>query len=108
MRDEDSRVGHVAYQQQTGCNHLHRCGEKNGGEAVVRVVDVRACNDLRHDGYGLDSERVCVDGGLREAALVVLEPEEEHALEGEGFEHGGDDGETDEDVAGGALVKIDG
>lgn len=57
------------------------------------MVDECACHDLRYDGYGLDAEWVGVDCGLGEAAFVVLEPEEEHSLEGEGFEHGGDDGE---------------
>jgi len=104
MCDEDSCIRHVAYQQQTGSDKLHSRGEKNRGKSMLRVVDVHACSDLRHDGHGLDAERVRVDGGLREAVLVVLEPEEQHALEGEGFQHGGDDGETDEDVAGGALV----
>lgn len=55
------------------------------------MIDERPRHDLRYDGHGLDAEWVRVDCGLREAAFVVLEPEEEHALEGEGFEHGGDD-----------------
>lgn len=58
---------------------------------MAGVIDERPRHDLRYDGHGLDAEWVRVDCGLREAAFVVLEPEEEHALEGEGFEHGGDD-----------------
>lgn len=67
---------------------------------MAGAVDEDAGTGLRGDGNGLDAERVRVDGGLREAPFVVLEPEEEHALEGEGFEHGADDGEGSEDVAG--------
>lgn len=55
------------------------------------VVDECTGYDLRHDGDGLDAEGVGVDCGLGEAALVVLEPEEEHSLEGEGFEHSAHD-----------------
>lgn len=73
--------------------------EDDHGEALARAVDDEAGGDLRYDGYGLRAEWVCVDGCLREARGVVLEPEEEHALEGEGFEHAGGDGEPGEDVS---------
>lgn len=71
---------------------------------MASVVDEYAGENLREDGNGLDAEGVCVYGGLGEAGLVVLEPEEKHALECKCFDHGGDDGETGEDIAGVLLV----
>jgi hypothetical protein len=99
MRREYAYVGQVAYEQQTRGDKLHSGCEDDHGEAVACAVDEDAGPDLRDDGHGLDPERVRVDGGLREALFVVLEPKEEHALEGEGFEHGADDGESGEDVS---------
>ena len=55
------------------------------------VVDEGPAQNLGDDRNSLYPERVRVDSGLGETRLVVLEPEEEHALKGEGFEHGADD-----------------
>lgn len=44
------------------------------------LVDEDAGDDLGDDSRGLYAERICIDGGLREASFVVLKPEEEHAL----------------------------
>lgn len=63
------------------------------------AVDEPSCTDLGDDGYGLNAQRVGVDFGLAKALFVVFHPEEEHALEGEGFEHSGDDGVSSEDIA---------
>jgi hypothetical protein len=66
-------------------------------------VDEGTGEDLGDDGDGLDAEGVGGDCRLREALFIVFEPQEEHALKGEGFEHGADYGEGDEDVTGGML-----
>jgi len=104
MRCEDSRIWKVSHEQKRCGDELHRSTKDDHGQTMTCVVDEGSAQNLGNDRNSLNSERVRVDGGLGEARLVVLEPEEEHALEGEGFEHGADDGESCEDVSAHALA----
>lgn len=67
---------------------------------MASTVDECSSNNLRDDCNSLDTKRVSVDRRLRETSFVVLEPEEKHALEGEGFRHGTNDREGREDISG--------
>lgn len=68
------------------------------------AINEDSSSDLGDDCDGLDAERVSVYSGLGEALFVVLQPEEKHALEGKGFEHGANDRKGGKDVAVEVLV----
>jgi hypothetical protein len=104
MRDKYARIGEIAHEEEAGGDELHGTREEDHRKAVACAVDEDSGGDLGDYGYSLDAEGVGVDLRLGEAFLVIFQPQEEHALEREGFEHAAENGETGKNVAVSLLV----